>query len=149
MSACDATPIIETDSYAGPDRRANDRRHDCDDHIHRVVHEKVGNCKNEIYKEIHGLRSDMGKVNDRLNILSDDVHKLGLSVRDIANNSQDIATSLRDMREMASTYRKVRGAWDVFDWLRKNVVTVGVVLVVLYYVAAHGNAADLLEAVLP
>ena len=148
MSACDHLPPIETDNYVGPDRRSSERR-DCDDHIHRVVHEKVGNCKNEIYKEIHGLRADMSKVNDRLNILSDDVHKLGLSVRDIANNSQDIATSLRDMREMAATYRKVRGAWDVIDWVRRNVVTLGVVLVILYYVIIKGDVVQLLGGVLP
>lgn len=148
MTACAPVPHIDTTGYTGPDRRVL-AHHDCDDHIHRVVHEKLGHCKNEIYKEIHGLRADMGKVNDRLNTLSDDVHKLGLSVRDIANNSQDIATSLRDMREMAATYRKVRGAWDVIDWVRRNVVTLGVVLVILYYVILKGDAVQIVQGMLP
>lgn len=137
----------ENTPYTGPERRCG--QNECDDHIHRVVHEKVGSCKNEIYKEIHGLRADMGKVNDRLNILSDDVHKLGLAVRDIANNSQDIARSLNAMTEVATAYKNVQGWWSVTNWIRHNIITVGVVLVILYYVIAHGDAAQIVQGMLP
>lgn len=140
---------IDSLNYAGPDRREGAERRDCDDKIHRIVHEKVGACKDQVYMEIHALRGDISNINDRLNTLSDDVHKLGLAVRDIANNSGDIANSLREMQSVVTTYNKVRGAWDVFDWLRKNVLTIAVVLVVLYYVVAHGNVADLLGMLLP
>lgn len=139
---------VSTENYDGPDRRACDRR-DCDDKIHRIVGDKVGQCRDQVYIEIHALRGDINALASGLNELRGDVHKQTVAVHDIAINSASMANSLHAMQQMASTYNKVRGAWDVFDWLRKNVLTIAVVLVVLYYVVAHGNVADLLGMLLP
>ena len=117
--------------------------------MHRIVDDKVNTCKDQVYVEIHALRGDISTINDRLNDLTGDVHKLGVAVRDIANNSGDIAKSLKGMQEVLTAYRRVRNAWDVFDWLRRNIVTLGFVALVMYYVITSGDAASVAKRLLP
>ena len=122
--------------YTEEERRKAERRNctaPCDDHVHRVVHEKVDACKVDINKDIHALREDMSSASKKIDALAADVHRLNISVADIAINSKSIAASLQNMTEVREAYETFKGFARVLHWMRQNVVTVALLTAIVMF----------------
>ena len=136
--------------FEGVERRASERRGCtpgdpfCDDHLHRVVHEKVDACKVDINKDIHALREDMSNASKKIDALAVDVHRLNISVADIAINSKSIAASLQNMTEVREAYETFKGFARVMAWMRQNVVTVALVVAVVMFAMGKLELKNLL-----
>ena len=122
--------------YTEEDRRKIERRScaaPCDDHVHRVVHEKVEACRDDLYKDIHALRTDMSNAGKKIDTLATDVHKLNLSVADIAANSARVANSIESLTEIKDAYTTIKGFARVMAWMRQNVVTVALIVAIVMF----------------
>lgn len=113
--------------FEGVERRASERRGCtpgdpfCDDHLHRVVNDKITACKSDISADIHAIRDNINKIETKQDILTNDVHKLSIAVNDIAINSGSIAESLKGMRGLVETYNWIVGFSRVLEWSRSNI----------------------------
>jgi hypothetical protein len=133
--------------YIGPERREIERRGctmPCDDHVHRVVHEKLEGCKADLNKDIHALRVDMSKASEKIDALATDVHRLNISVADIAVNSKSIAGSLQSMTEVKEAYDTIKGFARVMAWMRQNVVMVALLVAVVMFAMGKLELKNLL-----
>ena len=117
--------------YTGIERRVCPEV--CDDHMHRVVHEKVGACKADMYKDIHDLRADMSIASRKIDTLAADVHKLNISVTDIAISSKSIAASLATLTEVREAYDTLKGFASVMSWLRQNLVALALLVAIVLF----------------
>ena len=130
-----------SEAYVGPDRRAAEHNGcspdhpKCDDHLHRIVNDKMHACKSELSQDIHLIREDISKIEAKQDALTTDVHKLSVSVRDIATNSASIAESLNSMNGMFDTYKSLVGVNKVFAWVRENIITVALIVAIFLWLS--------------
>jgi hypothetical protein len=140
-----------SETYDGPERRETERRGctmPCDDHVHRVVHEKLEGCKADMYKDIHLLRADMSNASKKIDALASDVHRLNVSVADIAINSKSIASSLQTLTEVKEAYETFKGFARVLNWMRQNVVTVALIVAIVMFAMGKLDLKSLIGWVL-
>ena len=119
-------------AYTGPERRT-EMTPACDNYLHRIVQDKIDACKGTINDDIHALREDMSSASKKIDSLAADVHRLNISVADIAINSKSIASSLQAMTEVKEAYETFKGFARVMAWMRQNVVTVALLVAVVMF----------------
>ena len=120
-----------SEPYTGLDRRTCPES--CDDHMHRVVHEQIDACKVDINKDIHALREDMSSASKKIDALAADVHRLNISVADIAINSKSIAASLQSMTEVREAYDMFKAGGKFLKWLRENIVSIVIIVAIVLF----------------
>jgi hypothetical protein len=119
-------------AYTGPERRT-EMAPVCDNYLHRIVQDKIDACKGTINEDIHGVREDMSSASKKIDALAADVHRLNVSVADIAINSKSIASSLQSMTEVREAYETFKGFARVLHWMRQNVVTVALIVAIVMF----------------
>ena len=106
-----------------------------DDHLHRVVNDKIQACKGDLVQDMHAIRENINKVEVKQDTLTSDVHKLSISVRDIVTNSASIAESLKGMSGMFDTYKSLVGVNKFFAWVRENIITVALLAAIFLWLS--------------
>ena len=140
--------------YLGVERRATERRGCapgdpfCDDHLHRVVNDKITACKSDISADIHAIRENMSKIEAKQDTLTSDVHKLSIAVNDIAINSGSIAESLKGMSGMFETYKTLVGINNFLGWMRGNIVLVITIVVLVMFITGKIDLKAMVEWIL-
>ena len=112
--------------------------------MHRVVQEKIDACYSVINGDLHQLREDVSTAGKKIDALASDVHRVNISVADIAINSKSIAASLQSMTEVREAYETFKGFARVMAWMRQNVVTVALVVAVVMYAMGKLELKNLL-----
>lgn len=142
------------DKYDGEERRATERRGCapgdpfCDDHLHRVVNDKITACKSDISADIHAIRENMTKIEGKQDTLTNDVHKLSIAVNDIAINSGSIAESLKGMSGLVETYNWIVGFNRVLEWGRKNILLIAFLTAVYLFATGKVDLKSVVEWIL-
>jgi len=101
-------------------------------------------CKSELSQDIHLIREDISKIEAKQDTLTTDVHKLSVSVRDIATNSASIAESLSSMNGMFDTYKSLVGVNKIFAWVRENIITVALIAAIFMWLSGKIDLSVLL-----
>jgi hypothetical protein len=86
----------------------------------------------------------MSSASKKIDALAADVHRLNISVADIAINSKSIASSLQAMTEVKEAYETFKGFARVMAWMRQNVVTVALIVAVVMFAMGKLELKNLL-----
>jgi hypothetical protein len=124
--------MTEPAAYTGPERRT-EMATVCDNYLHRIVQDKIDACKGTINDDIHGLREDMSSAGKKIDALAADVHRLNISVADIAINSKSIAASLQSMTEVREAYDMFKAGGKFLKWLRENIVSIAILVAIVLF----------------
>ena len=110
---------------------------ECDDHIHRIVQDRVEACKSDLVGDIHRINANISSIQTEQKSQAAELHKLNIAVHDIAINSASIAKSLEGMSGMFETYKTLVGINKLFGWMRENII--GIALLVAIFMALAGK----------
>jgi hypothetical protein len=105
----------------------------CDNYLHRIVQDKIDACKGTINEDLHQLREDMSSAGKKIDALAADVHRLNISVADIAINSKSIAASLQSMTEVREAYDMFKAGGKFLKWLRENIVSIVIIVAIVLF----------------
>lgn len=119
-------------AYTGPERRT-EMAPVCDNYLHRIVQDKIDACKGTINEDLHQLREDMSSAGKKIDALAADVHRLNISVADIAINSKSIAASLQSMTEVREAYDMFKAGGKFLKWLRENIVSIVIIVAIVLF----------------
>jgi hypothetical protein len=83
--------------------------------------------------DLHQLRDDVSSAGKKIDALASDVHRLNISVADIAINSKSIAASLSTMTEVREAYDMFKAGGRFLKWLRENIVSIVILVAIVLF----------------
>ena len=107
-----------------------------------VLERRVNDCKDRFEGEISSVHESVARLSGEVHGLRADVHGMSESVSTINASLADIATTLRQLADFPETWSNLKGFMRVTTWLRTNIVTLGIVVVILWYAMSSSIVVD-------
>lgn len=104
-----------------------------DDDVHNLITQHVQECRREVDGKFRDIHDSLDVFRTELIELRSEMHRASLSINEISASLKNIADSMNRLSDFPETWAKVKGFWSVIDWLRANVMTIAVLVLVLLF----------------